>query len=215
MYRGDPAQSPLVNNKGVHRTCCGPIPYQDVAKVRIFVAASFAIGGLLIWVALSTSAMGYGLISSAPQLERTTGYTHDMKISTEGAINGAQDYYQRRMARFPPNQVDVWFKQFSSSLESIDHILASIKAQIGNALGDMENMLSVAVTAGIKAFVPVESKATIVKTIDDAAAIVSKYRAAVDLLTPEEIAATFRSGSKLIEDSDVILSAISKVMRTE
>lgn len=169
--------------------------------------------GLLIGLVITTGAMGYGLVSTAPQLERTTGYTHDMKISTEGAINGATEFYQKRMAEFPPNQVDVWMKQFSNSMENIDHILASIKAQITHALDDMERMIKVAVTAAVQALVPDASKAKVVSIVDNTDAIIAKYRAAADLLTPEEIAEALRSGAKFLKDSDDIISAIGKVIK--
>lgn len=164
--------------------------------------------GLLIWNSLAISAMGWGMIQTQPQLARTTEYTHSMKVTTEGAINGATKFFKTRMAEYPENQMDVWVKQLSESLGSITVITKSIETSIDAALSDINGLVHTSVVAIVKELVPAENKAKISAMFNDIAAITQKMRNATDKLTADELAQGFRSISQLSRDTDDVVAAI-------
>lgn len=200
--------------------CCGPPSKSHDASTTLWRLRWWnnvyliVIAGLLVWVGVATSAMGYGLISTQPQLERTTSYTHSMKVSTEGAINGTTHFIQQRLAEFPANQVDVWLRQLSDSLASVTRIAGSIDRSVHETTSEtgINNIVHVAVSSLVGELVPANKKASVAVIVDDFSAVAKKMRLAMDMLTADEIAQGFRAVSQLSQDTDEVVSAIKSAL---
>ena len=206
-----------VDKNGYGGGCC-QVRYKDPVHAQWALswwgnAFLLAIVGLLIWNGVALSAMGYGMISTQPQLERTTEYTHSMKVSTEGAINGATQFFQERLAKFPDNQVDVWAGQLSESVKSTAQILAKVEEVTRSAGTDVNGMVHAAVVALVREMVPDENKPKVSAMVDDIAAVTKKLRESIDMLSHEEIAHGFRSVSQLSRDADDVVSAIKAALQ--
>lgn len=215
-YLSDGAYLGGADKGGYANSCCGPREHDPaIATWKLTWWGNFllvAIVGLLIWNGVATSAMGYGMLQTQPQLERTTEYTHSMKLSTEGAINGATKFVQTRLAQYPENQSDVWLKQLSDSLSSTNVILKAIEVSVHNASSDVHGLINTVVTTVLKELVPQEDKAKVGQMLDDIASATKKIRDALEKLTPDEIAQGFRSITQLSRDTDDVVAAIKNAL---
>ena len=171
------------------------------------------IAGLLIWNGVATSGMAVGMIQTQPQLKATTGYTAAMKKSTDDAINGTATFIQERMKQFPDNQFDVWFKEFSDSIASISTILSVVKRSAEGAGADIDKLVTSAVVASIREFVPPEDKRSVGAFLENVAALTGKIRKVADKLTPDELAQGFRTVSKLANDTATVIGAVRTALQ--
>ena len=200
------------------RGCCGcgpgvtagdPVAMQ-MRQNWIRNALLVAIAGLLIWNALASSAMGYGMISTQPQLEETTGYTRAMKVSTESAINGTRDFLQARLAEFPKDQTSIWLHQMSDTLASVKNIMASMEHSVAGVTSPegMAKLTETAVATFVDHTVTAEDKAQLGVILGDVTKITSKLGAAFEQMSPDELAQFLRTASQVAADVDSVVSVL-------
>lgn len=185
---------PLIE-EGKHRSdyiwCGHKSSNPNIRNLQLGWWRNFFIFGIFVTtvvLAATSGGVAYGLVTSAPMMEKTSNATLGMRHDTQKLVKDAKSWWaETMMTGYPKNQDQLWLARFDSISASVQQILGAVSGSIDTKGLNIEGLIGTGIKSLVSEFITSETKVQ----------IDLKIRQVLDKLEPGDITKAIDNFNKL------------------